>query len=82
MPVIKRSEVTKGLRNIRRELAIVQNAVEEGSIGKAYAAAERAQFAAFNLKSYLSGSGELIDDVAEAACAEAAASKQDSNEPV
>lgn len=61
--VIKRGEVSHGIRLVRRELMKVQASLDSGDLNAAYAAAETAQFAAFNLKSYLSsGDASLMHD--------------------
>lgn len=52
--IIKQGEITRAVRVIRAHLKQVHYEVDRGNIKGAYAAAERVQMAAFNLKSYIS----------------------------
>lgn len=59
---IARTHVKRAIARTRRELRLVDEAVGKGDGTAAYAAAERAQFAAFALKLYLqSGDPSHLD---------------------
>ena len=58
-PIVQ-SHLSAGIKRVRRELAKVQAAYDAGNRLEAYAAAERAQEAAFAVKAYVQ-SGDTAD---------------------